>query len=552
MRPTKPVIASHAHFVWRGNPFKMDCFTRDKTRSFAMTGFVAYIERLICSELIILDPASRFKFTLKIDREHLIFIRIALLCLCLTGCMVGPDFRSPLPPKTKAYTEYPPPKKTVSTAGVGAAGKSQRFVYGKDIPAEWWSLFRSPELNQLICLGLENNQTLAAAQANLRQARELLNVQIGNNLYPNVNATIPIQRQRFSPATFGAERAPPQTFTLYNAAVNVTYILDIFGGARRGVEAVAAQVDYAAYQLEGAQLTLTANIVTTAITMASLRAQIQATHALIRAQENQLVIVRKQLTLGGVSGADVLSQESQLAQTLATLPPLEKQLAQTRHALAVLIGVLPSESQIPTLELRSLDLPGSLPLSLPSSLVRKRPDVRAQEALLHVASAQIGVAIANLYPQITLSGSYGWISDTTRDFFSHRNNIWNWGGQILQPIFAGGALQAQKRAAIAAYEQAAAQYRQTVLQAFQNVADTLRAIETDARALQALTRAEIAARDSLRIQEKQFQLGGVSYLSLLTAQRQYQQTRINRIQAEAARFIDTATLFQALGGSWRT
>jgi NodT family efflux transporter outer membrane factor (OMF) lipoprotein len=474
---------------------------------------------------------------------------IALCSVCLTGCMVGPDFKSPTPPKTKTYTEFPSPKKTVGISGAGSGGKSQQFVSGKDIPAKWWSLFHSPALDQLIRVGLVNSPTLAAAEANLRQAQELLNAQIGSTLYPSVNAQIPIKRQRLSSASFGSNAAP-KTFTLYGASVNIAYTFDLFGGARRGIEAQQAQVHYAAYILEAAHLTLTSNIVITAIRLASLRDQIQATHQLIRSQEEQLKIVNKQFKLGGVSGADVFSQEGQLAQTRATLPPLEKQWAQSRHALSVLIGAFPSESNLPEFELDKLHLPRYLPVSLPSSLVRQRPDIRAQEALLHAASAQIGVATANLYPQITLSGSYGQLSTSTSNLFSGPANVWSFGGQLLQPIFSGGALQAQRRAAIAAYEQAAAQYRQTVLQAFQNVADTLRALETDARALQAQTQAEVAARNALSLTQKQFKLGGVSYLLLLNAQRQYQQAKINRIQAQAARFTDTAALFQALGGSW--
>ena len=378
------------------------------------------------------------------------------------------------------------------------------------------------------------------------QAQENLNAQIGSTLFPAVDLSASKQREHGLDST----TAQVGTYNLYNTSVNVSYTLDVFGGSRRAIEALAAQVDYQQYQFEAAHLTLTSNIVTTAVTVASLQAQIQATQELIRAQQNELSIVQKQFNLGSVSNADVLAQQTQLAQTRATLPTLEKNLAQTRNALAVLVGAFPSEIQLPEFNLDKLQLPIQLPVSLPSTLVRQRPDVRAAEALLHKASAEIGVATANLLPQFTLSGSYGYASGNFHGLFDHANSLWSLAGQALQPVFHGGALQAQRRSAVAAYDEAAANYKQTVLQAFQNVADSLRALETDAQALQAQKQAENAAQNTLALTQKQFRLGGVSYLNLLNAQRQYQQTRINRIQAQAARYTDTAALFQALGGGW--
>jgi NodT family efflux transporter outer membrane factor (OMF) lipoprotein len=286
------------------------------------------------------------------------------------------------------------------------------------------------------------------------------------------------------------------------------------------------------------------------VKQASLRAQINATQDILTAQEKQLEVVERQFQVGGVSGSDVLLQRTQVAQTRALLPPLERDLAQAGHQLAVLAGKLPSEAVLPAFTLEALKLPQELPVSLPSSLARQRPDIRAAEALLHQASAQIGVATANLYPQTTLTGSYGSLATRTGDLFSSGAGIWSLGASILQPLFHGGELTARRRAAVAAYDQAAAQYRETVLQAFQNVADTLRALEADARTLKAQAEAESLARDTLDLIRKQFELGAVSYLSLLDAQRQYQQVRINLIQAQAARYADTAALFQALGGGW--
>jgi len=465
----------------------------------------------------------------------------------ITGCAVGPDFLRPAPPKTDHYTPTPISQETAAAPGIG--GTAQRFVSGQDIPAQWWTLFHSEALDQLIRQALTNSPTLEAAQATLREAQENLRAEEGV-LFPAVDANASGTRQRFSGAAFGEPNLPNSLFNLYNASVSVSYGLDIFGGTRRELEALRSQVDYQSFQLEGTYLALTTNIATTAVKEASLRAQIDATGDIITAQEKQLDMVEQQFNVGGASRPDVLTQRTQLAQTRATLPPLEKNLAQTRHQLAVYAGNLPSDGGLPEFRLESLQLPQDLPITLPSQLVRQRPDIRASEALLHQANAQIGVATANLYPQITLSGSYG--SETTEfnNLFGSGTGVWSLGTSLLQPIFRGGQLTAQRRAAIAAHDEAAAQYRETVLQAFQNVADTLRALEMDAKTLQAQADAESLARETLDLTQKQFQLGAVSYLSLLNAQRQYQQTRINLVQAQAVRYADTAALFQALGGGW--
>ena len=405
------------------------------------------------------------------------------------------------------------------------------------------------ELNNLVTTGLANSPNVAAAKAALLEAQENLNAQIDTSFYPSISGQLSGERERSSGASFGST-SPSSVFNLYNASINVSYTLDAFGGARRQVEALRAQTDYEWYELEAADLALTSNIVTTAITIASLRAQIQTTEELIKLQQDQLVIVQKQFQLGGASSADVFSQQSRVAATQATLPPLQQTLAKNFHALAVLVGELPSESQLPNFDLNKLSLPTQLPISVPSLLVRQRPDIRASEELLHEASAQVGVATANLYPQITLTGSYGGQSVELPTLLSPINAAWNYGGSLLQPIYNAGSLLAKKRAAVDAYNQAAAQYKQTVLQGFQNVADTLRALENDAKTLRAQEQAEMSAHKTLILTEGQFRLGGVSYLSLLNAQRQYQQARINRIQAQAARYTDTAALFQALGGGW--
>lgn len=461
--------------------------------------------------------------------------------------MVGPNYRQPQPPRAKRYTEHALPAATGATPVAG--GAAQRFVSGRDIPAEWWRLYRSPALDRLIRSALADSPTLAAARAALRAAQENLTAAT-SVLYPGVDAKLSAARQRSSGAAFGQPQVPGNEFNLYNASVNVSYALDVAGGARRELEALEAQIDYQRFQVAAAYLTLTANVVTAAVREASLRAQLDATRQVLATQRRLLGVLEKQLALGAISSSAVLAQRVQVAQTRALLPPLDKALAQTRHALAALIGRTPAQGALPGFDLDALTLPRELPVSVPSALLRQRPDIQAAEALLREASANIGVATAAQYPQLTLSASFGSAATRVADLFDSNSTLWSLGAGLLQPVFHAGELKARERAAVAAYDQARAQYRQTVLDAFQNVADVLRALETDAQALQAEADAEAAARASLVLARHQFTLGAVSYLALLDAQRQYEQARIALVQARAARYADTAALFQALGGGW--
>ncbi len=493
-----------------------------------------------------MSPADGKTSSKRKDALRLLRFQAAILAAALAGCAAGPDFRRPDPPSAVSYTPSALPAETAAAPVAG--GAPQRFVPGEEIPSQWWALFRSEPLDRLIRRALADSPTLAAAQAKLRVAEENRRAQVGV-FFPAVDGSASAARRKFSGALFGAPGNELAPFTLYNASVNVSYALDLFGGNRRELEALQAQVDYQRFQLQGAWLALTSNLVTTAVLEGSLRAQIGATREIIAAEETQLDLVEQQFRLGGVSRAEVLAQQAQLAQTRVTLPPLEKQLAQARHRLAILAGRFPGEAgTLPEFELDGLDLPRELPVSIPSSLARRRPDILAAEELLHAASAGIGVATANLYPQVTLTGSLGTETNRIRDLFGGGTSVWGLGAGLLQPLFRGGELTAKRRAAIAAYEQAGAQYRETVLLAFQDVADVLRALEMDARTLKAQSEAEAAARASLDLARQQFRLGAASYLTLLNAERQHQQARIGLVQARAARYSDTAALFQALGG----
>jgi NodT family efflux transporter outer membrane factor (OMF) lipoprotein len=470
----------------------------------------------------------------------------ALAAIALAGCAVGPDFNSPPPPPVTGYTPGGSPVATTSADVAG--GAAQKFAMGGDIPGEWWKVFHSRELDGLIAEALAANPSLQAAQASLWQAKENLYAQAGTML-PTVDANSSVTRQQFSPATFGSSGSP-NIFNLFQATVNVSYAPDVFGGKRRQIEATEAQAEYERFELEATYLTLTSNVVTAAVQEVSLRGQIEATQDIIKAESDQLDVMHRQLDLGGIARTDVLTQESEVAQAQATLPPLQKQLSQQRHVLQALIGRFPSQDRGDRLRLASLHLPTRLPVSLPSQLVEQRPDVRAAEAQLHEASAQIGVAIANRLPQFNLTGDYGSSALSTATLFTPSTIVWSIGASGTQPIFHGFTLLHQERAAKAAYDVAEAQYRSTVLAAFQNVADALRALQLDAATLKAQQAAVHAASDSLDLTRSQYRLGALTFVNLLDAQRTYQQALLALVQAQAARYADTAALFQALGGGW--
>jgi NodT family efflux transporter outer membrane factor (OMF) lipoprotein len=465
----------------------------------------------------------------------------------LSGCAVGPDFLRPDPPQAERITEEPLPAQTESADTLG--GASQTFINGADVPANWWTFYKSEPINNLVEEALKANPDLEAAQATLRQARQNYYAAQGG-LFPQIDASGGVTRERLSSVQTGGTGASGSIFTLYNAGVSVSYLLDIWGGTRREIEAAGAQADFQKFQLDASYITVTSNVVTGAITEASLRAQIAATNDIIKAQSQELGVLNQQFELGAISKADVLSQQAQLAQIQATLPPLEQQLTVTRNQLATLIGRVPSQGGIAQFDLAKLELPKDIPVSVPSKLVEQRPDVRAAEATLHQAAAEVGVATANMLPQITLSASYGGQALAAGDLFSAPAVAWSLGASVLQTIFHGGTLWYRRGAAKAAYEAAFARYKSTVLSAFADVANSLRALETDAQALKANVLAEQSARGRLYLVREQFRAGAVAYLSVLDAERTYDQARIALVRAQAARYADTAALFVALGGGW--
>jgi NodT family efflux transporter outer membrane factor (OMF) lipoprotein len=467
---------------------------------------------------------------------------IALLCL-LCGCAVGPNFvRRGAPPVTH-YASGTDPAQTVSVAGT-----VQRFSPGAHVAADWWRLFESTQLDAAMSEALQNNPGLAAAQASLRQSEDNLRSGYGV-FFPAVDAGAAATRQRYSPLKVG-ENLPGTVFNLFTLSASVSYALDVFGGQRRFVEGLGAQRDVALATEQATYLTLSANIVNTVIARAAYQAQLEATQELVQLEQEQVRLAQVQAQAGTVPYANVLSLRSQWASTRATIPQLQQKVVQSEDLLATLAGHAPAEWSAPQVGLSELTLPPDLPLSLPSELVRQRPDILAAEATAHAASADIGVATAALLPSVTLSGNLGTISHTTQGLFGAHSSYWSGGAGITAPLFHGGTLWFNRKAAIDSYNQAMALYRQTVVNAFGQVADTLRALEHDALALQAEEEALASATEALHLVRVNYDAGMATYLDVLIADAQFHQAKLAELQAIAVRYQDTVALFAALGGGW--
>lgn len=469
------------------------------------------------------------------------------VAIALAGCTVGPDYQRPEAPQAHAYASTPIAADTASSAGPG--GEVQHTLASMDIPGQWWTLFHSEPLNGLIDDALKHNADIEAAHASLQAAWESVYAQRGA-YFPTVNASANSTRQNDANDVASGAASNADLYTLTTAQVSVSYTLDIWGANRRQVESLAAQANAQRFQLEATYLSLTSNVVNTAIQEASLRAQIELTQKIISEQETILATLKRQHELGDVSDAAMAAQVATLEQSRVSLPPLDKQLAQQRDLLATLTGRTPDQPIDAEFQLDALQLPIELPVSLPAQLVEQRPDVRAAEEQLHSASAQVGVAIANRLPNVQINAALGGASERTSQLFAAGSGFWAVGATVTQPLFDGGALKHKQRGAEAAYRQAAAQYRSTVLSAVQNVADTLHAIDADARAMAAADRAEQAAARSLDIAKRQLALGDLSESAMLNAQLSWQQAALSLVQARAARYADTVALFQALGGGW--
>jgi len=494
---------------------------------------------------------------------------LAAVAALASSCAVGPNFHKPAAPPNAGYS--PEPLAETSASAPIPGGEAQHYVAGRDIPFEWWELFQSPALNSLIERAFKANPSIAAAQAALAQAQELVYAQQGF-YFPSVGATYQAERHKIAgnltndqaPGVQGngdnllpplqTPGVPPYTAPLYynfqTAELTVGFVPDVFGANRRQVESAAAQTEVQRFALEATYLTLASNVAAAAIQEASLRAQIRATQEIIAAEKKALQILRDQFRLGQAMRIDVALQETTLAQAEATLPPLQLQFEQGRDLIRALVGNLPNQEIPETFELDALHLPPELPVSLPSKIIEQRPDVRAAAAQLHAANAQLGVAVAAMLPQFNITGSYGGNADQFAWMFRHGGPFWNLVGDVTQPLFEGGTLLHRKRAANQALKQAAAQYQSAVLTAYQNVADTLHASLSDAEALAANVDAERAAKVTYDLTQRQMQVGYVNTLILIAAETAYDQALLARVQAQGTRYADTVALFQSLGGGW--
>lgn len=483
------------------------------------------------------------------SHSHLSSFPLLRLCLLtafvLSACTLGPDFVPPAAPDNGAYA-----KKNLAEPTASANGQAQHFLVGSAVARDWWSLFGSPALDSAVRQAVSNNYTLQAAEASLRQSQDFLRA--GNGVfYPQVEANASASRLR----TSSAQQGLPSSGTVFNVFTlsgSISYALDVFGGERRAVESLAAQVEFQRFEKEAAYLALTANLVNTCIARAAYQAQMRAIEQLIAIQEQQLRTTEAQFRSGLVPYANVLSIRALIAANRALLATLRQKVDQSEDLLASLEGVVPAKAYLPEIELEALSLPGDLPISLPSQLVRQRPDILSAEARLHAASAEIGVATAALFPSITLSGTYG----VTARSFAHlpdaSGKFWSIGPAVNLPLFTGGRLWFERQAAIDAYQQALADYRQTVLSAFAQVSDSLKALATDAEALRAQADARQASAEALKLIQANYQAGLVTYLEVLVADTQFHNATISYLQSVAQRQQDTVALFAALGGGWQT
>ena len=466
-----------------------------------------------------------------------------LVAALLASCNAGPDFTPPPAPPQTAYDSTGAP-----TLAPVAGESEQSLAVGEKISGDWWNFYRSPALDQLLKDAIAGNKDLEAARAHLAASEEAANAARGG-LYPRLDAAASATRERISYAAFGLNM-PPAIFNVLSVGPTVSYSLDLFGKNRRLVEQQEALAERQRYELDAVYLALTGNAVSQALTVASLQAQLKAANDIIAEDRNLLALVGKRVAAGESSNLDLESARSQLASDLTQLPPLQQQANAARHALAILVGRAPADFVAPDFTLDSLALPANLPVSLPSALVHQRPDILSAESELHAASASVGVATAQLYPDINLTAAISQTALTAGTLGAPASNVWNIGAGIALPLFHGGALQAQKREAEDEFTAAAANYQQTVLASFAQVADVLDALASDADLLGAEHAALQSAQSSLALTRKSYIAGDVALLQVLDAERLAQRARLGYVRAQAQRYIDTAQLFLAMGGGW--
>jgi NodT family efflux transporter outer membrane factor (OMF) lipoprotein len=461
--------------------------------------------------------------------------------VALAACSVGPNFTRPEPPATDRYTS------NILAIEAGSTAAGQHLALGQQIEGDWWSLFGSEAIDRLVQQALAHNRTLEASKATLAQARELALARAGTR-YPQIALTAGAGRQKYGAEFFGSGFDLPP-FTYFAVGPTVSYTLDYTGGIARSVEQQAAEAEVARQQLGAAYLTVSGQAVMQTLNLASTRAQIATVETILEQDRDNLRLVRTAFESGSVARIDVLTAESQIASDSALLPPLHQQLAEAHHALSLVLGRTPDRELPPDLDFAQIRLPLELPVSLPSELAHRRPDILAAEARLHAATSAVGIAASNLYPKIQLSGTFGLQAVTPGGLFDRSSDAWSLISGLTMPLFDAGTLRAEKRAAADTLRASAASYQQTLLEAFAQVADLLEALVHDADQLAAQDNAQRASEASLSLTLEAYREGNAGILQVLDAQRSYQQARLGYVRATAQRYLDTVQLFLALGGT---
>lgn len=465
------------------------------------------------------------------------------VAMAMSGCAVGPDFVRPAAPVEEGYVKVEGVNESVAANGI-----KQSMSASNRLNADWWRLFQSAPMDDAVRMAINNSPTLAASEATLRQSRDSLRAGYGV-FFPQAQGELAGARERSAPIAEGSQ-LPGSVFNYVSAGISISYVLDIFGGQRRAVEGLAAQRDEQLYASKAAYVTLTANVVNACIARAAYKAEIRATNEMLNLEREQLAAIKAQLQAGTVSYSAVLTIQTQVATTEASLAPLRQRLDQVNHLLAMLEGTTPTMASLPDVDFSTLNLPGELPLSLPSELVRQRPDILESEAQMHAASANVGVATAALFPSFSLTGTFGAAGSSLGNLSPAENKFWSVGPSISVPLFRGGSLWYGRKAAEDLLGVAQSNYRQTVLTAFQQVADSINAIEHDAEAVNATGDARRAAQENLQLLQANLKAGVASDVDALIADEQFHQADISALEATAQRYQDTVSLFVALGGGW--
>jgi NodT family efflux transporter outer membrane factor (OMF) lipoprotein len=477
---------------------------------------------------------------------------LLLTGLIVSGCMVGPNFTRPDTPPAERYTAQMLRGEAPSSRGAAPAGAAptdasvQHLLLGQEVAGHWWTLFRSEAIDRIVKDAIDHNRSLAASSATLEQAQALALASSGGR-YPQVGLTGGAGRQKYGNEFLGGlANLPP--FTYYAVGPTVSYTLDLSGGIARTVEQQYALAEFTRHQLDAAYLAVTGQAVMQTLAIASARAQIATVETVLAQDRENLQLVESAFAEGSVPHADVVSAQSQLASDLTLLPALRQELARAHHALSLVLGRTPASPAPADLDLSDITLPREIPVSLPSELAHRRPDILAAEAQLHAATSAVGIAESNLYPRIQLSATVGQQSLTPGQLFDRANTAWSLISGVTQPLFAGGSLRAEKRAAVAAMHASAATYQETVLAAFDQVADLLEALDHDAEQLDAQRQAQDAAKSNLELARASYAAGNAGVLQVLDAERLVQQGQLGYVRAVAQRYLDTVQLFLALGG----